>query len=205
MTFWDTVERGEYVMIALAVIFIAIVLIWWIRGAKLHGFSKSYSPLMHRVRDHISEGDIENARQICGASSSPGARVVQAGVDHIGKTMAEVRSAMSQSASLEKESLLNGVVWLRCFAIVSPLLGLGGTLVGVIDRLRDIAEQGAAADVATIAGAIAPTIVTTVAGLGVGIFALVALSALQSSVASARLDIERLAAQFSALLENPST
>lgn len=204
MTFWETIERGEYVMFALAAAFIVIILIWWIRAAKLSKQKKSYSPLMQRVRDHVVEGDIDNSRQLCEAADTPGSRIIEAGLRHIGKPISEVASNMKMVDQIEKEKLAKGAKWLKTLAVVTPLLGLGGTLVGIIDRLRDLGEMGIAVDIASVCKAIAPTIVTTVAGLGVGIFALLALAFLESTISSARRQLDEIALEFTDLLNEPS-
>lgn len=204
MTFWETIQRGEYVMIALAVVFIAVIVIWWVKGARLYRQRKGYGMLMQRIRDHVTEGDLENARQLCKATATPGARVVEAGLARVGKPMSEVRSAMTETSRVEESRMETGVLWLRMIAAAAPLLGLGGTLVGVIDRLRDLAETGYGADIPTLGGAIAPTIVTTVAGLGVGIFSLLAYSCLNSAVATSKRRLEELYLNFTNLLEEPS-
>lgn len=204
MTFWETIERGEYVMFALAVILIVIVCIWWIRGARLRKDRKSCAPLMQRVRDHVVEGDIENARQLCEIAGSPGALVVETGLSLVGKPMSEVIEAMRGKAEIEKSEITKGCRWLRVFAVISPLLGLGGTLIGIIDRLRDLGENDAMVDTALVCNSIAPTIVTTVAGLGVGIFSLIALAALDSAVARSSRSLDEISADFSRLLNEPS-
>ena len=204
MTFWETIERGEYVMFALAVIVIAIVIIWWVRASILHGQRKKYPVLMQRIRDHVMEGDIENSRQICKALSLPGARVVEAGLSRVGQPMGEVKAAMEDASMIEKSHMSRGARWLRAMAVISPLLGLGGTLVGIIDRLRDLGEAGAVVDTAAVCGALAPTIVTTVAGLGVGIFALVALTCLEGSINSAQRNLDELSKEFIDLLNEPT-
>lgn len=204
MTVWETVERGEYVMIALAVIIILIVVIWWCRGSVLSKWNKSYSPLMHRVHDHIMEGDIENVARICAEASTPGGTVLEAGARKIGEPMAELKSAMKETAEIEKGRLGKGERWLRAFAVISPLLGFGGTLVGIIDRLRDLGESQLPVDASIICAQLAPTIVTTVAGLITGIFAIIAFSSLDSIVETSRRKIDRTAADFIELLNQPA-
>lgn len=203
MTFWETVERGEYVMIGLAVLFIITIVIWWVRASKLRRERKTYPDLMHRVRDHVMEGDIDNARQQCESVGTPGARVVATGISHVGKSMLEVTAAMQEISQVEKENMTRGLRWLRCIAVVSPLLGLGGTLTGVIDRLRDLAEAGPMVDLSMLCGAISPTIVTTVAGLGTGIFALVAMTCLDAVVDKSARRMDELTSDFTALLNEP--
>ena len=204
MTVWTTIERGEYVMFALAVILIVIVLIWWIRGASLVKERKDNPTLLQRVRDHVVDGDLENARQICSASSTPGGRVLESGIKRIGHPITDVEMALNDHREIEVERFRRGVGWLKTFAIICPLLGFGGTLVGLIDRLRDLGEQGALVDISMVCAQVAPTIVTTVAGLIVGIFSLVALTFLESTVNVSRRRLEELCAQFTDLLNEPS-
>lgn len=204
MTFWETVERGEYVMIALAVLFIFSICLWWIRGAKLKKQTKSYSELMLRVRDLVVEGDVDNALQICDSVSTPGARIIESGLRYIGKPMPEVSSVMQERTRIEKETLRKGCRWLRAIAIIAPLLGLGGTLVGVIDRLRDLGESEQMVDLSMLCHSISPTIVTTVSGLGVGIFALIAYTFLEGTIDSSGRQLDELSSDLTGLLNEPS-
>lgn len=204
MTFWETVQGGEYVMIALAVLFITCICVWAANSTRLGSYNKKYPDFMHRLRDLVVEGDIDNARQLCETSVTPGARVLGTGLKLMGKPMTDLTSAMQDVAALEKESMNSGLGWLKAMAVISPLLGLGGSLVGVIDHLRNLAEINAPIEINTLCGAIAPTIVTTVAGLGVGIFAIVAYSCLESRIDSSRLRISQLTIEFTDLLNEPS-
>lgn len=204
MTFWETIERGEYVMFALAVFLILIICIWWARAARLSREKKGYGSLMHRMRDYVTEGDLENARHLCEVSPSAGGRVLSAGVENIGSRMADVKASMREVAELEKGNMGKGVIWLRFFAVISPLTGLCGTLVGMIDRLRDLGDGAVPVDTAAVCSALAPTIVTTVAGLGVGVFSLFALACLESAVTSAKRAIDNLSLEFSNLLQSPA-
>lgn len=204
MTFWQTIQSGEYVMFALAVLFIVTVCVWWVRSASLGRESKRYPSLMQRVRDHVMEGDIENSRQICDADNTPGSRMISEGLSRVGQSMCDVESAMAKTAAIEKERMSRGTGWLRCISVISPLLGLGGTLVGVIRSLRDIGESAVPVDTSALCAAIAPCIVTTVAGLGVGVFAVIALTCLEGKVKSGANAIDKLGVKFTDLLNEPS-
>lgn len=203
MTFWDTIERGEYVMIALMVILIAILSIWIAVCRILCRQRRKDRALLHQVRDLIMEGDTESAWQTANSSNTPASRVIAAGISKIGAKNLEIKSEMAQISHLEKKKVDIGTRWLRAFAVISPLLGLAGTLVGIIDRLRVLGQADAPVDTAAICLAISPTIVTTVAGLGVGIFAIVALSCLEGCINKAKIHIEETAHQFLHLLNQP--
>lgn len=204
MTVWETIQRGEYVMFALAVALIVAVCICWVRCVVLSRKMKGYVPLMHRVRDHVVEGDLENAARICNVTDSPGARVIESGISRIGQPMQEVTLSMKQRGDLEKENMRKGTGWLKCIAVISPLLGLGGTLVGMIDRLRDLGESTVEVTTGMVCAALSPTIVTTVAGLCVGILSLILLTGLESRIEASKRRLDALSLEFTSLLNQPS-
>ena len=204
MTFWDTIQRGEYVMFALALLCIAIICIWWVKAALLSKQKRSRHIMMQRVVDHVTEGDVENARQLCQTYPTSSSRIVCTGLKNIGKPITEVKASMAEVVEIEKEKTSRGWGWLKAIAVISPLLGLGGTLTGIIDRLRDLGEQSINVDTAAVCEALAPTLVTTVAGLGVGIFAIVAMTCLEGSIKAAKRDLDEVAFEFVEFLNAPS-
>ena len=204
MTFWETVQCGEYIMIALAVIVIVICCIWISKSLKFERERKSYSSMMQRLRDYVMEGDIENARNLCQAGTTAGSRVVGAGINNIGDSMHNLKLAMHDAIEEETEGFYSGMSWIKSLSVISPLLGLGGTLIGITDRLRDIGERGGVTDLSVLSGAISPTIVTTVAGLGVGIFAIVAYTCLDKIMETGVKRLKGLAYDLTELLNEPS-
>lgn len=204
MTFWETIERGEYVMFALAVLLLISIIIFWVRAVSLNKQRKSYPSLMQRIRDYVVEGDVDNARQMCGVINTAGARVLDAGLGSIGEQMSEVKTSMDGVAAIEKEGMNKGLLWLKAFALISPLLGLGGTLVGITDRLRDIGDSENPVNSNAICLALAPTIVTTVAGLVVGVLIIIVISCLESIIISSKRNLDNLKIEFTDLLNEPS-
>ena len=204
MTFWETIERGEYIMFALALIVVVCVIILGVRSRNLNKRKKRIPKLMQRVRDYVVEGDVDNALQLCDATDISSARVIKSGIKKMGSPIGDIKAAMTETSMIEKEGMSQGTRWLYTFAVISPLLGLGGTLVGIIDRLRDLGDNGAGVDISTVCAAIAPTIVTTVAGLGVGILALICLTILEGTVSSAKRRLDEVGNEFEELLNQPA-
>lgn len=203
MNFWETIQRGEYVMLALGAFILLVVVIWWVKGVTLNRQKKKYSTFIHKLRDYMIEGDIENAKQLCIYSNLPCGRTIGAGVMRLGRPMNEIREAIGDVAEIEKITMARGCRWLRLVSVVAPLLGLGGTLVGIIDRFRDLNESGVNIDVTEVCNAITPAIVTTVVGLGVGIFSLIALTFLEGTINSARKGLDEVNLEFMNLLNEP--
>lgn len=204
MTFWETITAGEYVIFALALLFIATVWIWWARAAKLHKEHKGYSGMINRLHDYITEGDLESAAGMCSAISTPGGRAVSAGLGLIGNPMSQIKGAMDEIETGESLLMERGVGWLKGIAIMSPLIGAAGTLCGICDRLRDLGQSVAEVSPAMICGSLAPTVVTTIAGLGVGVFAIIAWISLDGSVGKAKRKLTDVCQKFRDILNAPS-
>lgn len=204
MTFWDTITAGEYVMFALAVLLIATVWIWWARASKLRREHKGYAGMLHRLHDYINEGDLESAAGMCSAISTPGGRAVNVGINLIGNPMSQIKGAMDEVESSESPVMERGIGWLKGIAIMSPLLGAGGTLCGICDRLRDLGQSASEVTPAMICGTLAPTVVTTIAGLGVGVFAVIAWISLEGSVSKAKMKLTDVCQKFRDILNAPA-
>ena len=204
MNFWDTIVRGEYVMIALAVLLIVIIIIWWVRAARLNSLQKKNSALLHRVRDYVVEGDIENAVHLTESLDMPGARVISAGLHRLGHNICDVTSAMDMAMATEDSEITKGNRWLKTLAVISPLLGFGGTLAGICDALERVAANGVLADISMLSQEVAPCLVTSIAGLGVGVIAIVAYSCLSGLIAKTKDRLHQLSMEFIDLLNEPS-
>lgn len=204
MNFLEIISRGEYVIIALAVILIVVIIIWSIRVSVLkHEFRLSRT-LMPRLRDYIMEGDLENALHLCQNIKGVGSLVIGCGVSYMGRPMPEIHSAMRLVNEANSSSLEKGSRWLYAFAVISPLIGLGGTLAGICNILQRVAQTGPVTDMAIIANEIAPSIITTCAGIVVGLFSYIAYICLDGYVAKAKQYISKLSIEFTDILNSPS-
>lgn len=203
ITLWQAIEAGEYVMIAVTVVLLAALWIYVARMVKIGKDMKPASHLMARIRDYVVEGDIENARHACERSGIPVAKVVEKGLSRIGRQMIEVMQVMEEASAIEKEWMQRGLGWIHALAVISPLLGFGGTLAGIMVALRWLAMSGPLADMADIAAAIWPSFITVLAGIAAGIIILVFKTSLQGRILRAERDIDNSAADFINLLNEP--
>lgn len=108
-------------------------------------------------------------------------------------------AAREEATRLARESLEqagSGLRALELIATIAPLLGLLGTVLGMIDAFRQLQEAGAGADPAQLAGGIWEALLTTAAGMAVAIPASAALTWFEAVIARARHDMESLAARL---------
>lgn len=204
LSFWSLVMDGGYIMIPLAVLLIVSIYIFIERCIALHKASKSDDNFMKRIRDYIMEGDIENAMILCKRTDTPYARLILKGVNRIGRPMNDVLVAIENTGNIEVANLGKGFTWLSTTAAGAPMLGFLGTVVGMIEAFFALANAGTSANITVLSSGIYQALVTTVAGLVVGIAALFAYNFLVSRVNRIMNSLEAKTMEFMDLLNEPA-
>ena len=159
---------------------------------------------MKRIKDYIHEGEIESAMNLCKKNDSPYARLIAKGISRIGRPMNDVLVAIENTGNIEIASLGKGLPWLATTASGAPMLGFLGTVIGMVQAFFDIASQGTAASIATFSAGIYTALVTTVAGLIVGIIAMFAYNYLVARINSVMNMLESKSMEFMDLLNEPA-
>lgn len=204
LSFWSLVMDGGYIMIPLAVLLLVSIYIFIERCIALHRASKNDETFMKRIRDYIMEGDIENAVSLCKRTDTPYARLILKGVNRIGRPMNDVLVAIENTGNIEVANLGKGFTWLSTTAAGAPMLGFLGTVVGMIEAFFALANAGTAANITVLSSGIYQALVTTVAGLVVGIAALFAYNYLVSRVNRIMNSLEAKTMEFMDLLNEPA-
>lgn len=204
LSFWSLVIDGGYIMIPLAVLLIVSIYIFIERCIALHKASKSDDNFMKRIRDYIMEGDIENAVILCKRTDTPSSRLILKGVNRIGRPMNDVLVAIENTGNIEVANLGKGFSWLSTTAAGAPMLGFLGTVVGMIEAFFALANAGTSANITVLSSGIYQALVTTVAGLVVGIAALFAYNYLVSRVNRIMNSLESKTMEFMDLLNEPA-
>ena len=204
LSFWSLVIDGGYIMIPIAVLLIVSIYIFIERCIALHRASKYDSSFMQRIRDYIMEGDIDNAVQLCKRTDTPYSRLILKGVTRIGRPMNDVLTAIENTGNLEVASMGKGFTWLSTTAAGAPMLGFLGTVIGMIEAFFALANAGVAANITVLSSGIYQALVTTVAGLVVGILALFAYNYLVSRVNHIMNMMEAKTLEFMDLLNEPA-
>lgn len=123
------------------------------------------------VLDRLRSGAFDEAKGLCDASPSPLADVLRAGIDQAGAPRARVREALEDRGRHAAASLERYLGVIGSVATVSPLLGLLGTITGMIKTFQQVTENAQASGVnaGLLANGIWEALVTTAAGLSVAI------------------------------------
>ena len=204
LSLWSLVMDGGYIMIPLAILLVVSIYIMVERSIALRRASKDDDTFMKRIRDYVMEGDIENAVNLCRRTDTPYAKLILKGDNRIGRPMNDVLVAIENTGNIEVASMGKGFTWLSTTAAGAPMLGFLGTVVGMIDAFYALASAGTSANITVLSSGIYQALVTTVAGLVVGIIALFAYNYLVSRVNHIMNMMEAKTMEFMDLLNEPA-
>ena len=192
-------------MIPLALLALVSIYIFIERAIAVSRASRQDASFMQRIKDYIHDGEIESAQNLCRQTNSPYARMIAKGISRIGRPSSEVLVTIENSGNLEVAALSKGLSWLATTAAGAPMLGFLGTVVGMVQAFYAIASSGNTASRGDFAGGIYTALVTTVAGLIVGIVALFAYNRLVARINKVMNIMEARTMDFMDLLNEPAS
>ncbi len=195
---------GWYIMIPLAILSIIAVYIFAERWMAIQRASKQDKDFMNRIKDYVSEGKLDAARSLCLSENTPVARMIDKGVARIGKPMDDVSASIENAGKLEIYKLEKGLPVLATVAGAAPMIGFLGTVIGMISTFHAMKISGNGVEIENLSGGIMQAMVTTVAGLVIGIVAYIAYNTLVVKVDKVVHGMERQSIEFIDLLETPS-
>lgn len=204
LSIWELCSQGGLLMIPLVLLSVVCIYIFIERAIVINRATKHDESFMKRIKDYIHEGEIESAMNLCKKNDSPYARLIAKGISRIGRPMNDVLVAIENTGNIEIASLGKGLPWLATTASGAPMLGFLGTVIGMVQAFFDIASQGTAASIATFSAGIYTALVTTVAGLIVGIIAMFAYNYLVARINSVMNMLESKSMEFMDLLNEPA-
>lgn len=204
LSIWQLCLEGGWIMIPLAILAVISIYILIERSVVIHYASKVDETFMKRIKDYIHEGEVESALNLCKSTGSPYARLIQKGINRIGRPMNDVLMAIENTGNLEVAALNKGLSWLATTAAGAPMLGFLGTVIGMVQAFFSIANSGNSASIGDFADGIYTALVTTVAGLIVGIVAMFAYNYLVARINKVMNLMEAKTMEFMDLLNEPA-
>ena len=170
MSLWQLFNSGGWLMWVLMALGGVTIFIFVERFLAIRKASKGMNMgFMNRIRDAISDGNIRAAVDMCRRSDTPIARMVEKGIERLGRPMSDVQSAIENVANLEVSRLENGLPFLATIAGGAPMIGFLGTVMGMVQTFMDMSAAGGTVDMALLSGGMYVAMSTTVGGLLVGI------------------------------------
>lgn len=203
LSFIDLAMKGGWIMIPIVALSFVAMFIFGDRYIAIQKASKSDDNLMNQIRQNIKDGRIDSALALCRATNKPIARMIEKGILRIGRPLNDVNTAIENVGNIEISKLEKGLPVLASVAGGAPMIGFLGTVMGMIQAFYDMANAGNNIDVTLLSSGIYQAMVTTVAGLIVGIVAYFAYNILVAKVDSVVAKMERTTTDFMDLLNEP--
>lgn len=203
MPLWDLALKGGWIMIPILALSILAVYIFVERYFAIRKAAKTDENFMNRIKDYIHDGKIESALALCQSTDSPIARMIEKGIQRIGRPLSDISTAIENVGRLEIFKLERGLPALATAAGGAPMLGFLGTVTGMVKAFYDMSMAGNNVDIQILSSGIYEAMVTTVAGLLVGIIAYFAYNILVASIEKVVNDLEVKTTEFMDLLNEP--
>ena len=208
MSIWDLCFGGGafsvVLMCLLFALFFVMVFIFVDRFIAIRKATTIDSNFMNRIRDFISEGNIDAAIDLCRRTNSPIARMVEKGIERIGRPMSDIQTAIENVANVEVAKLETSLPWLSSIAGGAPMIGFLGTVVGMVQVFMNMsANQSGAIELSQLSEGMFVAMITTVGGLVVGIPAYFAYNYLVARIEKLVFRMEATTIAFMDILNQP--
>lgn len=182
MSLLSVLAKGGWLMIPIALFSLIAVGIFIERVMVFRKVKINLNAFLLRIRQSISKHDYDGALVICSTTPGPISKVIERGIRLRGQSREEIKDAIESAGRAEIYQLEKGLAALATIAGVAPLTGFLGTVTGMIQAFMRIQELGGNVNATVLAGGIWEALITTAAGLVVGIATLLAYNYLVSKV-----------------------
>lgn len=203
LSFFELLKMGGWIMVPLAIMLLLAVYVFAERTIAIRNAAKIDDNFMNIIRDNIVSGNITAARNFAKNNNTPVARIVDKGIQRIGKPIDSIEKSMDNVGELEMYKLEKNLGVLSTISKAAPIFGFVGTLVGLMQLFSRINTSNEF-EVGTIAGGIYTKLITSITGLIIGLCAYLAYSYLKTQIDKAANKMEAAEADFLDVLQEPT-
>lgn len=203
LSYMELAVKGGWIMIPLILLSLTAIYIFVDRYFLIKKASKEDANFMNRIKDYIHDDKLDSALALCQSADTPVSRMVNKGLLRIGRPLNDINAAIENVGKLEISKLEKGLPILATIAGGAPMIGFLGTVMGMIRAFYDMSMAGNNIDVQLLSTGIYTALVTTVAGLTVGIIAFFAYNYLVARVEKVVFKLENTTTEFMDLLAEP--
>ena len=178
---WSLLGKGGPLMIPLGILFALAVFFFFERLIAIRKASKIEDNFMSLIRDHIISGNLTAARSMAKNTDNPVARMIEKGIQRIGKPIDAIEKSMDNVGKLEMYKMEKNLSILSVISRIAPLFGFVGTIVGLVLLLKEFATISSPT-VSQIADAMYIKLITSASGLIIGMLAYLGYSYLDTQI-----------------------
>ena len=199
----ELLTLGGWIMIPLLVLFLATLFVFFERFIAVRRASRIEGNFMNIIRDHIVNGNVTAARSFAKNTNNPVARIIDKGIQRIGKPIDNIEKSMENVGKLELYNMERNLSILSLIAGIAPMFGFLGTIVGMFQLFYNLAATGDFT-IQTMANGIYTKMITSATGLIIGLLAYIAHNFLSTQVDKTANRMEASSAEFIDILQEPT-
>ncbi len=199
----DQLVRGGWLMLPILLLSLLAVYVLVERLLALRRAQADPEVITSRIKQYVRAGDVRGAIAYCEAQDKPITRILRHGLERLGRPIAEIQDAVQATGKHEAFELEKRTNLLASVAAIAPMLGFLGTVLGMIRAFQEIQNLQGNVNPSVLAGGIWEALLTTAAGLAVGILAQFFYNVIMSRIGRQINNMERSATDFIDLLQEP--
>jgi biopolymer transport protein ExbB len=203
LTLLDLAIKGGWVMIPIILLSFVAAYIFIERYYVIRKATKEDQNFMNRIKDYIHDGKLEAALGLCRSTDSPSARMIEKGITRLGRPLQDISTAIENVGKLEISKLEKTFPTLATITGAEPMLGFLGTVIGMVQSFYAMSQAGNNIEVSLLSDGIYTALITTVAGLIVGILGYFAYNTLVVKVEKVVFNLEATLTEFMDILNEP--
>ena len=198
----DLLFKGGFMIIPILLLFIITIYIFIERILVINKESKSPKNFTNEIIKRVNNNDINAAKLICNDTNNPIARMILKGLNKIENSLKNIETSIENVGKIEIYNLEKNLNLLATISGAAPMLGFLGTVIGMIRAFISIAQEEGAVSPKLLSSGIYEAMISTAAGLFVGIIAYLAYNYLVSRVAKLIYRMEYSTIEFIETLQS---
>ncbi len=203
ISMWDLLQKGGWIMYPLYLLLVSAIFVFFERWIAIKKASRIEDNFMNIIRDNILSGNVTAARNIAKNTNNPVARMIDKGIQRIGKPIDAIEKSMENVGKLEMYKMERNLSILSLIAGIAPMFGFLGTIVGMVQLFYGIASTGEYT-LSNIAGGIYVKMITSASGLIIGLIAYIGYNFLSTQIDKTANKMESASADFIDMLQEPT-
>lgn len=196
--------KGGVVMIPIGILSVIAVYLTFERYFTIKKAGVLDSQFMSDIKEMVQGGDLKSAQRLCHDKGTPIGLMIEKGLSRIGKPLKDISVAVENVGKLEVYKLEKGMAILATISGAAPMLGFLGTVTGMIRTFNQMQDSGQQITADLLSGGIGEAMMTTVAGLVVGIFAYISYNLLSNMVNKVVYKMEATSVEFLDIMHEPA-
>lgn len=199
----DLISKGGVLMIPLGLLFVAAVYVFIERLLYIRKASRMEENFMNIIRDNIVTGNVSAARNLARNTNNPVARIIDKGIQRIGKPIDAIEKSMENVGKLEMYKMERNLNILSLIAGIAPMFGFLGTIIGMFQLFFRLASTGEFT-IQSMADGIYTKLISSAVGLIIGLLAYIAFNYLNTQIDKTANKMEASSAEFVDILQEPT-